>query len=81
MDVAAGACAYATSADFIVEFKADPMAYTGDVLDFAPVACTLGTFTVDKLPVRFWIAGVRSREAGMWLPLDGSGAAAIDLPF
>jgi hypothetical protein len=81
MDVGSGACAYATSADFIVELKADPMAYTGDVVDFAPVPCTLGAFTIDKLPVRFWIGGVRSREAGMWVPLDANGVAAVALPF
>jgi hypothetical protein len=81
MDVAAGACAYATSADLIVELKSDPAVNAGDVLDFAPVPCTLGAFTIDKLPVRFWIAGVRSREAGMWVPLDANGTAAVALPF
>jgi hypothetical protein len=44
----------------------------------APVPCTLGKFTVDRLPMRFWIGGVQKGSAGRWVPLDASGVAHID---
>jgi hypothetical protein len=47
-----------------------------------PRVCSAGTGDGQRtLPVRFWIAGVRSREAGMWVPLDANGTASVALPF
>ena len=66
--------------DFLVELKADPDP-AGETLLFGPVPCTRGVFAIDKVPVRFWIGGAKSREAGMSVPLDANGTAVVDLPF
>src|SRR5215470_5663258 len=52
----------ANSPVFTVEFQTAPPPDGGERLDFKPVSCSLGRFTVDKLPSWFWIAGVESRE-------------------
>ena len=76
----ASTCANATSADFLIELKANPEP-TDETLMFGPVPCTRGVFAIDKVPMRFWIGGAKSREAGMWVPLDANGTAVVDLPF
>jgi hypothetical protein len=63
-----------------VEFWTEPEIDQGEVWRTEPVPCTLGKFTVDKLPLRFWIGGVKSPSAGMWVPLDDAGVARVDLP-
>jgi hypothetical protein len=63
-----------------VEFRTDPEINQGEVWRSGPLACTLGKLTVDKLPLRFWIGGVESPSAGMWVPLDDAGVARVDLP-
>jgi hypothetical protein len=60
-----------------VEFWTDPE--QPEVWRSGAVACTLGTYTVDKLPLRFWIGGAKSPEAGMWVPLDDNGVAHVDV--
>jgi hypothetical protein len=67
--------------DLTVEFVTDLLPHSRQVLSFAPVACIEGEFTVDRLPLSFWIAGVKNSEAGMDVPLDASGTAFVDLPY
>ena len=67
--------------DIEVELKTEVETNVGETATFGPMACSLGKFTVDKLPVRFWIAGVTTRGTGMWVPFDATGTARIDLPY
>ena len=72
----------ANGPDVWIEFDTElDQPATGDGVTFGPMPCVLGKFTVDKLPRRFLIAGVRNRETGMWVPLDATGTAMIDLAF
>ena len=63
-----------------VEFLTQPEINQGETWQSDPLDCTLGKFTIDKLPLRFWIGGVKSPSAGMWIPLDSTGVARVDLP-
>jgi hypothetical protein len=63
-----------------IELKTEPEVNQGEVWQSAPLDCTLGKFTVDKLPARFWIGGAKSPGAGMWVPLDEAGIARVNLP-
>jgi hypothetical protein len=63
-----------------VELLTQPEINAGETWQSGPLDCTLGKFTVDKLPRRFWIGGVKSPSAGMWVPLDEGGVARVDLP-
>ncbi len=67
-------------ANIRVELKTEPEVDRGEVGQSAPLDCTLGKFTVDKLPVRFFIGGAKSPGAGMWVPLDDAGVARVNLP-
>lgn len=71
----------ANGPDIVVELKTVPEVGQGEVAEFGPVACTLGQFTIDKLPSKYWFAGVRNREAGMAVPFDETWTARLDLPF
>lgn len=63
-----------------VEFWSEPEIDQRETWESGPLPCTLGKFTVDKLPMRFLIGGVKSPSAGMWVPLDDDGVARVDLP-
>lgn len=65
-----------------VEFwtEPEPQTHPSEIWESGPLPCTLGTFTIDKLPVRFWIGGAESPSAGMWVPLDDTAVARINLP-
>lgn len=67
-------------AHITVEFMTQPENNQGETWQSAPLNCTLGKFTVDKLPRRFWIGGAKSPSAGMSVPLDEAGVARVDLP-
>lgn len=63
-----------------IEFKSQPEVNQGETWESGSLSCTLGKFTVDKLPRRFWIGGAKSPSAGMWVPLDDAGVARVDIP-
>lgn len=68
------------SRNVTIEFKSQPEVNQGDTWQSGLIACTLGKFTVDRLPRRFWIGGAKSGSAGMWIPLDDAGVARVDIP-
>jgi hypothetical protein len=63
-----------------VQFLTQPEVNQGETWESGPLACTLGRFTIDRLPLRFWIGGVKSPSAGMWVPLDDNNVARVNLP-
>jgi hypothetical protein len=83
----ADATSCAAFPDFEVELFTDSAFPTGagDELSFTPVPCAEGLFTVDRIPRRYWIAGAKTSatgdSSGMYVPLDATGTAAINLPY
>ncbi|HEY4057753.1 MAG TPA: hypothetical protein VGM39_14160 [Kofleriaceae bacterium] len=71
-------CYWTTS--FKAVFQASPeIGPDQETWDSPQLACTAGTFTIEKLPRRFWIGGATSQSNGMWVPLDETGVAAVNL--
>ncbi len=66
-----------TSPDLAIAFAGD----FGGYLGFAPVPCSAGLFTVDKLPVFFTQVelGIDGEGASTSATFDDTGAAALDL--
>jgi hypothetical protein len=67
-----------------VSFESDPDP-GAPTLAFAPVPCTEGLYTVDRIPLMYWIGGAETsatgNRSGMWVPLDDTDTAAIDLLY
>lgn len=71
-------CQWNTS--FKVVFQASPeIGPDQETWDSPQLDCTSGTFIVEKLPRRFWIGGATSQSNGMWVPLDATGSAVVNL--
>ena len=83
---AADATTCAPSPIFDVEFQTDPIsADRGGTIDFARVPCDEGLFTIDRIPTKYWVAGAKTSptggSSGMYVPIDETNSAKIDLPY
>lgn len=55
-----------------------------DRVDYAPVPCVAGLFTIDKLPTTFdrvWLGPQRGGDDAATGKVDPAGELALDLPF
>ncbi len=74
--------ACSSAPDFYIRFRTDTR---NDSLGYAPVPCSLGQFTMDKLPTRFFKVELGIDNGGgfgtLVKPIDSNGIAAFDMQF